>query len=127
MPDEKLLELIERVERLDGPDRTVDADLYTTLVGLQMYESIYERSGDLVRRVYADPTGPSYYHLPRYTASLDACLALVERVRPGQQIEIVEEALERVKQGYFAESFVEELTLAVLSALLRSIQSEKSP
>jgi hypothetical protein len=62
-----LRELRERIGKLTGPDREVDQDLYCDL-GLASKDA----DGILLA-----------YHAPQYTASLDAALALVERVLPG--------------------------------------------
>jgi hypothetical protein len=74
-----LTSLRKRLETSPMPNREVDALIYTEIVGLEMYESIYLKSdGDLCVRDYPGPPGPSYRHLPRYTASVDAALRLPE-------------------------------------------------
>lgn len=65
-----LPELLIRVKEAKGPDRELDATVHKKLVGLCL-------------RYYVNPTGPFYYALPRYTLSIDAALALVERKLPG--------------------------------------------
>lgn len=74
---DQLRELIERLEKVTGPDRELDAAIHERAVGLRMYDSIYERGGDLCLRYYADSTGPSYRRLPRYTESMDDAVTLV--------------------------------------------------
>lgn len=69
--------LAERVEKLTGPDREIDALIYESVVGLRQYESIDRDSGNLRLRYYPGSPGPEYGRLPRYTASLDAAMALV--------------------------------------------------
>lgn len=70
--------LVERLAALSGPDRESDAKIYTLAIGLKMYQSVYERpDGDLCIHEYADPTGPSYFRLLRFTESIDAALTLV--------------------------------------------------
>lgn len=68
----------ERVAALTGPDRKVDAALERGF-GLGIFAPIPDDAelGDI-------PHGPGYGSaIPRYTASLDAAIALVERVLPG--------------------------------------------
>jgi hypothetical protein len=77
-----LSELRERVEKASGPDRELDISIHEVLVGLRMYEDFYRKADDVCLRYYSDPTGPSYHRLPRYTASVDAALSLVERKAP---------------------------------------------
>lgn len=87
--------LARRVAELTGPDREVDALLYVR------FECIVNdgRDGDLGpfdpaisayltagTKIDWLPTTPAA--APRYTASLDAALALVERVRPGWQADL---------------------------------------
>jgi hypothetical protein len=76
-----LTELIERVEKLEGPDSGVDLALAVGIGGFA-----WERRGP-DRREWLYPTGRDWFHrldhAPRYTASLDAALGLVERVLPG--------------------------------------------
>lgn len=80
-------DLIRRLEQATGPDRELDAAIYEIVVGLRMYESIYERCGDLCLRYFPDPTGPSYGRLPHYTSSLDAALTLVPE---GWYVDLIE-------------------------------------
>ena len=66
-------ELIERVERGEGADRELDGAIYDFLSrGLPV------RVEHLVSLTRPDPNW-----LPRYTASLDAVLALIEEKLPG--------------------------------------------
>jgi hypothetical protein len=82
VPPEVLASLLERVSAATGPDRDLDGKLWC--LGEDFIYShrssmdeaiIYMRPGDKGVRRESD--------CPRYTASLDATLALVERVRPG--------------------------------------------
>lgn len=79
-------DLIAKIEKLDGPDREVDAEIATS-VGGYVYEKrdrdqkawFYPLDGGWRRqlhRTFADK-------LPASTASLDAAVALAERVLPG--------------------------------------------
>ena len=79
-----LRDLIERLERADGPDRELDA---------LIWRRMENRSGV----VFPDekPGSPKYpNHIPAYTASLDAALALKNRVLPGRAAAIGDMAFE---------------------------------
>lgn len=74
-----IAELIERLEKAEGPDREIDADLVCVCC-----------PGALVSQYIASDAEPSVFHahalglsdrsdVPAYTSSLDAALSLVER------------------------------------------------
>lgn len=87
--------LLERVEKAEGPDREIDAELHVALVKPE------QRADDL--RYFRVPSanmdhmemcapgtywlkersGASLQTAPKYTTSIDAALSLVERVLPG--------------------------------------------
>ena len=78
-----IAELIERLEKAEGPDREIDADLVCVCC-----------PGALVSQYIASDAEPSVFHahalglsdrsdVPAYTSSLDAALSLVERKLPG--------------------------------------------
>lgn len=78
--------LIDRLSKLDGPDREVDAELEAVFVGGRVHyndpankEAVIERpiDGLWIRGIYP------YRKIARYTASVDAAIALAERVLPG--------------------------------------------
>lgn len=78
-----LKELLERVEKAEGPDRELDvliaqaiAKPTTMLNGLTFDGAVAAYPNDLAGIAQNWP-------VPTYTASLDAALALVERVLPG--------------------------------------------
>ena len=87
-------ELIERVERASGPDRVIDFHL-ATLTNKQMADDLliadnitYSSDCEFVLTFTAANAalGRGYYGnhmIPEYTASLDAAVALCERVLPG--------------------------------------------
>lgn len=81
---EKLRELLERCEKASGPDRELDGSIATAIGGFSLEkrgkdrkEWFYPDDGRVRREFYG------VFPLPRYTASLDASIALVERVLPG--------------------------------------------
>ena len=82
-----LSELIERVEKLDGPDEAVDAEI---CVALQYGGKNSEHAANV--RTDPDWNGDLLFEIgnmdccnpiPELTASLDAAIALTERVLPG--------------------------------------------
>jgi len=89
-----LADLIERVEGATGPDREADCELWalhhgltlewqgTTLVAGEEGVVGWIDPGRLARNFYTNraKTGPG--SIPAYTASIDAALALCERVLP---------------------------------------------
>ncbi len=77
--------LIDRLSKLDGPNRECDAELEAVSLGGRVYlndpegkEVIIERpiDGFWIRGIYP------YRKISRYTASVDAVIALAERVLP---------------------------------------------
>ncbi|GLU26675.1 hypothetical protein [Brucella sp. NBRC 12950] len=81
--------LIVRLSKLDGPDREVDAELEALFIGGRVHyndpankEAVIERpiDGLWIRGIYP------YRKIARYTASVDAAIALAERVLPGWTI-----------------------------------------
>lgn len=85
-----IAELIERLEKAEGPDREIDADLVCVCC-----------PGALVSQYIASDAEPSVFHahalglsdrsdVPAYTSSLDAALSLVERKLPGWKRELEE-------------------------------------
>lgn len=146
MPDEKLSELIERVERASGRDRETDLHIHAALVRHGRIEHIdWGCIGDRVRWsddpvTHTDwPEGWPYEYCgdwPHYTGSLDACLALVERVRPEhqwfmQKLAYIDGVYQGGKAGFHLQpptssgwtidGYAATPPLAVLSALLRSM------
>lgn len=79
--------LIERLEKLEGPDREVEAEIDVALFG---GETVW-KTANYTMESYPASRRPSATHIggfanehvPSYTASLDAAVALVERVLPG--------------------------------------------
>lgn len=127
MPDEKIADLIERVERASGPDREIDGEAWKLFV---------EKPGDVWSDEFGvwhlqDPNDTIAWEPPPYlTSSLDAVLSLVERVRPGWGWQVNGGSLAKVATLMDDDSWSVPFEgaaatppLAVLSALLRSIQA----
>ncbi|HEU5019646.1 MAG TPA: hypothetical protein VFT69_16935 [Pseudolabrys sp.] len=74
--------LLARVRRATGPDRELDADVLVAL------ECIEEAAWDIIvgKDVINKLAGRTYSHPAPVTASIDATVALIERVLPGWAI-----------------------------------------
>jgi hypothetical protein len=113
---DQLKELLERVEAATGLDREIDVWLFALLGDKESPWGI----GDIE---YALTDPELTCDPPSYTASLDACLALVERVR-GTKACVIEIAKDHARAGlgqaglYAREARTAEL--ALLAALLRA-------
>lgn len=78
MPESRVLrDILERVQKATWADRGIDCDLYPLLAD-------DAEQADLMRRVVEHWRESNDLDcVPRYTASIDAALALVERLLPG--------------------------------------------
>lgn len=84
----QLSDLIERVEKLNKPDREIDAHVHAVTHGGRVHfidtadnTVVWEKpiDGFWIRRLL------NLSRVPRLTASLDAAVALTERLLPGQE------------------------------------------
>lgn len=73
-----LTALIERLEKADGPDRELDGSIHNRLFGTE-----YVRSPRSVTGFLTSSENNGCPTVPAYTASIDAAVALAERVLPG--------------------------------------------
>jgi len=145
----QIAELIKRVEGLTGPDRETDARVWCLLNPGTVYKDHFEAYGRprQTQVQYTEPpkrtrlvTGGHRPHADDWTASIDAVVALIERVLPGWRIEArigqwpPHEPRRTVlwnndtKQqssvfGYSADAPTP--ALALLLALLRSMESDR--
>lgn len=118
---ETLEALRERVRAATGPDRDIERDLAVAL-GLAV-----RRSG-IASVEWAMPNGlgsDTYSEPPAYTASIDAALALVERVLPGMWRLLLHRALSRIDKEFegVGEPLwnLQVLPPAILNALLAAL------
>lgn len=128
MSGEELDALIARVEDATGPDREIDAELARLMnwVPTGVNASLWN---------VADPK-PEYWYssafgLPPYTASIDAALALVERVKAGEElgwwVTILEIALREIAWKHTLEGpkpGPAALARAIILALLRALKAQ---
>lgn len=73
-----LEELAERIEKLDGPDREVDAEIAVSVLGMERDGPMFFGKDEdfVLERDYYSLEG-SHRELPAFTASLDAAMTLV--------------------------------------------------
>lgn len=129
---EELSGLVERVRGLKGSDREVSRDIWQCLDTPEW------------KRAYLEAQAPcgcphdqaveyAIRHLPDVTSSVDAALALVERVLPGCELELQinkpnhdwQTALIRVAPLKMIGGEASTLPLALILALLLSLQSQE--
>ena len=88
----KYAELLERLEKAEGPDRELDAEIDATLrVGKPNHQAWVKenfptwraRPDGLCECVHQDGSGGVNWQSDPFTASVDAALALVEQKLPG--------------------------------------------
>lgn len=108
-------ELIKRIEASTGPDREIDAALWSLWDSRPLEECCGD--GAIYKRCPDDPI--AFDAPPDYTSSLDAAVALVERLFPGRLREIIEAAASEwwSRPVFKVEEFPRYLTLAALRAM----------
>lgn len=78
--DSRLSDIVRRLEESGGPDRDIDADIYIEFNIPAERVGRLDRRGGCVGWWPKDAPYESAVDVPRYTASLDAAIALVERM-----------------------------------------------
>lgn len=133
MQSEQLESLRQRVAEATGPDRQIDAALVTTLCpGATVGEYIHGEGYDVVFHAY-ELGIYNKARCPEYTASLDAALALVERLLPDAFIDMHSRAGGRNWEVVITtapscmEGKADTAPFAILAALLASLLSEAPP
>lgn len=148
---DKAGEIIARLEKATGPDRETDARIWCLLNPGTVYKGHFEAYGRprQTQVEYTEPpkrtrlvTGGHRPHADDWTASLDAVVALIERVRPGWEwtssnnallhtdegagafAELVCPRVDGVQSGYCATAATP--PLALLLALLKSLQERET-
>jgi hypothetical protein len=116
-----LQSLLSRVEGANGPDRELDC----LIAAATDYRNRF--TGELLAEWLEDPArraeAMQWEGVPYVTSSLDAALALCERVLPGEAWGLLQDALfdNRVK----CSDVSRELPLALLTALLRTLIAQE--
>lgn len=109
--------LLERVKAASGPDRDLEWDIQQALFGIEQTD---------------------FHGTPRYTASIDAALALVERVLPGSWYVLAKGRLSEAEPLYACELLLgqdEQLgiaegqnqPLAIIAATLTALIAKATP
>jgi hypothetical protein len=91
-------DIIERLRKSEGPDRTIDGLIDVIERGGHEYvigheegrfpqKAIYGTIAD-VMKMLPNEDGAAYINSPPFTASIDASIALAERMMPGEWIDI---------------------------------------
>lgn len=123
-----LTSLIEKLEKAEGPDWELDADIGLSVGGLKAHEE-FGMAGNWWTR-YTD--NGLTCAVPSYTSSIDAAVSLAERVLPNWQVNlsIFHEALSEASFGNreapHARSLATKPALAICLATLRALQQKGS-
>ncbi|MCO7728791.1 hypothetical protein NJB93_19615 [Brucella intermedia] len=85
-----MTDLITRLSELDAPDREVDAEIDVIFFG---GETVWKQANYTMEQFPASKrasrhhiSGYAYEYVPAFTASVDAAIALAERVLPGCKV-----------------------------------------
>jgi hypothetical protein len=117
----KMTELLERVEKATGPDTVLDVFLAATFYEGFLEAAALDMAGDV----------------PRFTSSIDAALALVEKMLPGDRGFVLHASSRAYNdRGRFWFTFKDTRNkvkvrrsktpaLAILSAMLRALSSRE--
>lgn len=81
-------DLLARVKAATGPDREIDARIHCWRNGWAFERWPAQGEGTLGFFAREDGRVVRIFDYPAFTASLDASLALVERLRPGAYVEL---------------------------------------
>lgn len=129
---EKIADLIARVAAATGPDREIDCLIAVAIDGFFEIPERYE--GDGIGYGYINDDGVAIHPghggaqlVRRYTASIDADLALVERRLPGHQVNIYVYGMRsEASIGNLSRDRHEAVTppLAILLALLSALSPD---
>ncbi len=131
--EQSLERLIERVKAATGPDRELDCRIAYELdfevegmaAPFRSYCDVHDlKWGDIARHANS-PQSILSHNLPRFTASIDAALALVERLLPGWNYTFSRGHCELRHPKHRAkdvQAFGKTTPLAILAALLSSLK-----
>jgi hypothetical protein len=129
---EELSGLIERVRELKGADREASRDIWQYL-DTPEWKRAYLEAQAPCGCPHEQAVEYAIRYLPDVTSSVDAALALVERVQPGVELELHinkpnrdwQTALIRVQPLKMIGGEAPSLPLAIILALLLSLQSQE--
>ena len=121
-------ELLERVQKATGPDRNLDGLIYIeTHIPKERAGRIDHEYGVVGWWPKNEPY-QSAIDVPRYTDSVDAALALVERVLPGAYVDLVcvmDKPEDKAWSSFVGQNKADARTpaLAILAALLTALDA----
>ena len=131
-------DLLERVKAADGPDRELDCKIayvtnylvYGMSAPFRSYCDVHDlKWGEVVHHANSYQS-ILYHNLPRFTASVDAALALVERLLPGSMKRVFDnpdDGSSRAEivsaDGVIGRGDHDTWPLAILAALLTALQA----
>lgn len=134
MTPEAIQNLIERCEKATGPDRFIDAMMHLMLRP-ELGEAPWFQP-HVAWWVYRGEGQEDDQHAPLYTASIDAALALMEKVLPGWSWYAGSVGEQDIPQATVTEPFGDcrdfvahapTAPLAIILAFLRALQSQAAP
>jgi len=118
--------LIDRLSKLDRPDREVDGEIMQTF-DPDLWAKAYIRAQEPCGCSKEMATEGAKWRAPQYTASVDAAIVLAERLFPGTEYEftnlynIVRVTIEmNGEYGGFHGEHVNSLPIAICIAILRA-------
>lgn len=150
MTSTALTSLIERVEKLDGPDRETDARIWCYFAGVKYtgHHMAYAPYGGHNPQTLVEFVRPPkrtrevsgnivHPHAEPVTSSIDAAVVLVERVLPAANCYGVEKdpkgivayvSRNNVKSGHWLyEGYHSQPAIALVLALLRALEAGRAP
>lgn len=127
-------ELLTRVQKATGPDREIDGDIAEMFDAAPSHLPRVTGVGrSWLWAEFVEPDSWETWGAPEYTASIDAALALVERVLPGWKWQINKgEGCGLILPGSTITTRVHwgkgaNTPLAILAALLTALQPPEAP
>lgn len=123
----KYEDLIERLEKVTGPDRGIDRDIAEHIVGTK-YRST-QRGREWLEDSHGGVETWTRYPVP-YTASIDAAIALIEKILPGSELEITNlygvarVTLHDVENSFHGSDPCNRINTALLIALFRALEAK---
>jgi hypothetical protein len=107
--------LLSRVEGGEGEDRALDAEIALHIGGCVRYRNWYDDDAKTQHAWHCKWQNDSEWEpLPHFTTSLDAAVALVERVRPGMGASVLQVALLRTPR----DATIDQIARAVLAVMI---------
>lgn len=130
----KYTDVIARLQKATGPDAELDARIWVTLAGVK-YVSHNKPYGDMLGRTqvcYTEPpkrtkqvtNPPRMPHAEPVTSSIDAAIALVERMLPGCWWRVSQAGVAEIEtaQNAFYDAQAETPQAGLLIALFRALE-----